>query len=295
MPARSTARRRWRFVIFSSRRPVARSSSAPGSSSPRCRDPQRPVEKVIHDLFPLETPQKSLGFSGVSAAASSGGNFIHSLSGSLPLDVTAAWLTFRLAATTTLLLAVIGLPLAWWLAAPHGRSAGLRGLVEAVCTLPLVLPPTVAGFFLLVATAPQSVVGRLWGRLTGGTLPFTFSGILLAAVLMNLPYAIGPFTAAFAALDRRLVEASWCLGESRSRDDAPRRPPCLLAGNRHRPGDDLRPCRRGVRRRPHGRGQYPRHHPHPLGAPSTTTSRGSIMPRRHGRPRCSSPWQAGGW
>ena len=88
--------------------------------------------------------------------------------------------------------------------------------MEAVCTLPLVLPPTVAGFFLLVATAPQSFVGRVWGRLTGGTLPFTFSGILLAAVLMNLPYAIGPFTAAFAALDRRLVEASWCLGESRT-------------------------------------------------------------------------------
>jgi len=132
------------------------------------------------------------------------------------LDVTAAWLTFRLAATTTLLLAAVGLPLAWWLAAPHGRGTGLRGLVEAVCTLPLVLPPTVAGFFLLVATAPQSVVGRLWGRLTGATLPFTFSGILLAAVLMNLPYAIGPFTAAFAALDRRLVEASWCLGESRT-------------------------------------------------------------------------------
>lgn len=132
------------------------------------------------------------------------------------MDVTAAWITFSLAATTTLLLAALGLPLAWWLAAPHGRGTGLRGVVEAVCTLPLVLPPTVAGFFLLVATAPQSFVGRLWGGLTGGTLPFTFSGILLAAVLMNLPYAIGPFTAAFAALDRRLVEASWCLGESRA-------------------------------------------------------------------------------
>ena len=132
------------------------------------------------------------------------------------MDVTAAWLTFRLAAATTLLLAAVGLPLAWWLAAPRGRGAGLRGFVEAVCTLPLVLPPTVAGFFLLVGTAPQSVVGRFWAGLTGSTLPFTFSGILLAAVLMNLPYAIGPFTAAFAALDRRLVEASWCLGESRA-------------------------------------------------------------------------------
>ena len=131
------------------------------------------------------------------------------------MDATAAWLTFRLAATTTLLLAAVGLPLAWWLAAPQRRGSGLRGFVEAVCTLPLVLPPTVAGFFLLLATAPQGVVGRVWGRLGGGTLPFTFGGILLAALLMNLPYAVGPFTAAFAALDRRLVEASWCLGESR--------------------------------------------------------------------------------
>lgn len=131
------------------------------------------------------------------------------------MDVTAAWLTFRLAATTTLLLAAIGLPLAWWLSAPQGRGTALRAVVEAFCTLPLVLPPTVAGFFLLLATAPQGVVGRLWGMLTGGTLPFTFGGILLASLLMNLPYAIGPFTAAFSALDRRLVEASWCLGESR--------------------------------------------------------------------------------
>ena len=131
------------------------------------------------------------------------------------MDVTAAWITFRLAAATTILLAATGLPLAWWLAAPQRRGTGLRGFVEAVCTLPLVLPPTVAGFFLLLTTAPQGVVGRLWGRLGGGTLPFTFTGILVAAVLMNLPYAIGPFTAAFSALDRRLVEASWCLGESR--------------------------------------------------------------------------------
>ncbi len=132
------------------------------------------------------------------------------------MDATATWLTIRLAATTTLVLAAVGLPLAWWLAAPPRRGSGLRGIVEAVCTLPLVLPPTVAGFFLLLATAPEGVIGRGWGWLTGGTLPFTFAGILLAAVLMNLPYAVGPFTAAFAALDRRLVEASWCLGESRS-------------------------------------------------------------------------------
>jgi molybdate transport system permease protein len=131
------------------------------------------------------------------------------------MDTTAAWLTLRLAATTTLLLAVIGLPLAWWLAGRAGRGGLLPALVEGVCTLPLVLPPTVMGFFLLVASAPESVIGRAWHSATGGRLPFTFTGILLAALITNLPFAVRPFTAAFAALDRRLVEASWCLGESR--------------------------------------------------------------------------------
>jgi len=133
------------------------------------------------------------------------------------MDTTAAWLTLRLAAATTLVLAAIGLPLAWWLAGRDRRGGILRSVVEAACTLPLVLPPTVMGFFLLVATAPQSAIGRAWRTLTGGTLPFTFAGILLAAVVTNLPFAVRPFTAAFAALDRRLIEASWCLGESRAR------------------------------------------------------------------------------
>ena len=132
------------------------------------------------------------------------------------MDPAATWLTLRLAATTTLVLALMGLPLAWWLADRAGRGGLLRALVEAVCTLPLVLPPTVMGFFLLVASAPEGVIGRAWHSATGGRLPFTFTGILLAAVITNLPFAVRPFTAAFAALDRRLVEASWCLGESRS-------------------------------------------------------------------------------
>ena len=133
------------------------------------------------------------------------------------MDTTAAWLTLRLAATTTLLLALFGLPLAWWLAGRERRGGILRAFVEAVCTLPLLLPPTVLGFFMLVANAPESGIGRAWRALAGGTLPFTFTGILLATLITNLPLAIRPFTAAFAALDRRLVEASWCLGESRAR------------------------------------------------------------------------------
>lgn len=128
------------------------------------------------------------------------------------MDVTALWLTLRLATCTTAILLVIGLPLAHWLATTQWRG---RFLVEAVVSLPLVLPPTVLGFYILMSTGPDSFVGRTYGSLTGGMLPFSFSGILLASVLYNLPFAVRPFTAAMVGIDHRLVEASWCLGESR--------------------------------------------------------------------------------
>src|SRR5262249_4923161 len=88
-------------------------------------------------------------------------------------------------------------------------------LVEAVVALPLVLPPTVLGFYVLAATGPNGAVGQGYAALTGGRLPFTFEGVLLGSVLFNLPFAVRPFAAAFAAVDRRLVEASWCLGVSK--------------------------------------------------------------------------------
>src|SRR5262249_27738739 len=87
--------------------------------------------------------------------------------------------------------------------------------VEAVVALPLALPPTVRGFYVLPATGPNSALGRGVEALTGGRLPFTFAGILAGSVLFNLPFAVRPFASAFAAVDRRLVEASWCLGVSR--------------------------------------------------------------------------------
>lgn len=130
----------------------------------------------------------------------------------MTLDLPALLVSLRLATATTLLLLVAGLPLAWWLAAT--RRPG-RFLVEAVVALPLVLPPTVLGFYLLVALGPHSPLGRGLESATGWRLPFTFPGILLGSVLVNLPFAVRPFTAAFAAVDRRLVEASWCLGVSR--------------------------------------------------------------------------------
>jgi len=128
------------------------------------------------------------------------------------LDWKAFWLTLQLAGCTTLVLLVIGLPLAYWLATTRFRG---RFLLEAAVTLPLVLPPTVLGFYLLVAMGPNSPIGRLYHATIGERLTFSFSGILIASVIFNLPFAVRPFTAALAGVDRKLVEASWCLGVSR--------------------------------------------------------------------------------
>ena len=87
--------------------------------------------------------------------------------------------------------------------------------MEAVVALPLVLPPTVLGFYILLAIGPHSPAGQLYAALTGGMLPFSFQGLLLASVLYSLPFAVQPFASGFAAVDRRLIEASWCLGVSR--------------------------------------------------------------------------------
>lgn len=127
------------------------------------------------------------------------------------VDAAAVWVTLKLAAATTAILTAVGLPLAYALA--QGRWPG-KSVVEAGLALPLVLPPTVVGFYLLMATGPRSPLGRAYAAVTGSQLPFTFAGILLAAVLVNLPFAVRPFTVALAAVDRRLLEAAWCLGES---------------------------------------------------------------------------------
>jgi molybdate transport system permease protein len=128
------------------------------------------------------------------------------------MDWTAIRLTLKLAGSTTALLFLIGLPLASWLANSRWRG---KLAVEAIVALPLVLPPTVLGFYILMATGPKSPLGRFYQAATGGLLPFSFGGILLGSVLYNLPFAVRPFAAAFARVDRRLLEASWCLGVSR--------------------------------------------------------------------------------
>ena len=128
------------------------------------------------------------------------------------MDWIATWLTLKLAVCTTAILFVIGLPLAYWLA--MSRWSG-RFLIEAIVALPLVLPPTVLGFYLLVLFAPRSPLGGFYLAVTGGTLPFSFEGILIGSVLYNLPFAVRPMIAGFDQLDRNLIEASWCLGETR--------------------------------------------------------------------------------
>jgi molybdate transport system permease protein len=128
------------------------------------------------------------------------------------VDWTALWLSVRLAASTTLVLLVIGVPLAYWIVFSPRRW---KFLVEAIVALPLVLPPTVLGFYVLIAIGPLSPIGRAYLRIVGHGLPFTFEGLLIASVLYSLPFAVQPFSAEFAAVDRRLLEASWSLGVSR--------------------------------------------------------------------------------
>ena len=123
----------------------------------------------------------------------------------------AIGVTFKLATLTAMALVVIGLPIAYWVSFSRWRW---KFLVESVVALPLVLPPTVLGFYILVAIGPHSPIGRLYTDLVGHPLPFTFEGLLIASVLYSLPFAVQPFAAAFDQVDRRLIEAAWTLGVS---------------------------------------------------------------------------------
>ncbi len=127
------------------------------------------------------------------------------------MDTAALTLSVRLAGLTTLSLLVLGLPLAWWLTVSRFRA---KFLVEAVVALPLVLPPTVLGFYLLTGLGPRSPAGRVFEAVAGEPFPFSFAGLLVASVLYSLPFAVQPFAAALAGVDRRLVEAAHTLGAS---------------------------------------------------------------------------------
>jgi molybdate transport system permease protein len=126
-------------------------------------------------------------------------------------DLDPLWLTLRLAAITTVLLLLVGTPLAWWLA--HTRSRW-KSAIEAVTALPLVLPPTVLGFYLLVLMNPNATFGGWWLQVTGTTLTFSFSGLVLASMLYSLPFTVQPLQAAFEAVGRRPLEAAATLRAS---------------------------------------------------------------------------------
>jgi molybdate transport system permease protein len=120
-------------------------------------------------------------------------------------DISALWLTFQVAGLSTVLLLILGTPLAWWLARTESRW---KGVGNALVALPLVLPPTVLGFYLLVLMGPNGPLGGLMTKLGLSPLPFTFSGLVAASVLYSLPFVVQPLQTAFAAIGRQPLEAA---------------------------------------------------------------------------------------
>ena len=130
----------------------------------------------------------------------------------MALDPGPLWLTLKLAAAATLLLLLLGSPLAWWLANTRSR---IKVVVEAITALPLVLPPTVLGFYLLLLFSPNSGFGAWWVQVTDTTLAFSFAGLLIASVLYSLPFMVQPLQLAFEAVGRAPLEAAATLRASR--------------------------------------------------------------------------------
>jgi len=127
------------------------------------------------------------------------------------MDLSPVWLTLKLATLTTLILLVVGTPVAWWLAQTRSR---LRHAVAALVALPLVLPPTVLGFYLLLLLGPAGTVGQITRALGLGTLPFTFAGLVVASVLYSLPFVVQPVRDAFEAIGSRPLEVAATLRAS---------------------------------------------------------------------------------
>jgi len=125
-------------------------------------------------------------------------------------DFAALLLTLRLAVISTALLLLLVTPLAWWVAQTRSRW---KAPIEAIVALPLVLPPTVLGFYLLLALGPHGPVGSLWGALGGGPLVFSFSGLVIGSVLYSLPFVMQPIQAGFEQLGRAPLDAAATLGE----------------------------------------------------------------------------------
>ena len=128
-------------------------------------------------------------------------------------ELAAIWLTLQLSLVTTLALLLIGLPFAWWLS---NQTGGLRTTLETLTSLPLVMPPTVIGFYLLIMMSPDTFIGGLWLDLTGDTLTFSFAGLVVASIIYSLPFMIQPLLNAFESVDPKLREAAGDLGASKA-------------------------------------------------------------------------------
>jgi molybdate transport system permease protein len=128
------------------------------------------------------------------------------------MDYLALYVTLKLALITTVVLMILAAPVAYFLA--FYRFPG-KSLAEALIYLPLALPPTVIGFYLIIFMGPRGWAGSLWTKLTGGSLLFTFLGIVIASVIYSVPFAVQPMKAAFAKIDRRLLENAYILGLSK--------------------------------------------------------------------------------
>jgi molybdate transport system permease protein len=128
------------------------------------------------------------------------------------MDWQAFWLTLRLALLVAAILVMLGLPVAYWITYSRWRW---KYLAEAIVALPIVMPPTVLGFYVLVALGSRSPLGRGWQALTGHSLAFTFEGLVIASILYSLPFAVQPLAASFDAVDRRLLAASATLGATK--------------------------------------------------------------------------------
>ncbi len=129
----------------------------------------------------------------------------------MEIDLGPIWISLKLASVTVIVLLLLGTPLAWWLAFTRSRS---RAVIEALVALPLVLPPTVLGFYLLILLGPAGPIGRFWVEITGTTLTFSFSGLVIASVIYSFPFAVQPLQTAFEGIGRSPLEAAATLGAS---------------------------------------------------------------------------------
>jgi molybdate transport system permease protein len=130
------------------------------------------------------------------------------------MNAEALVLSLRLAGTVSVVLLMLSLPLAYWLSFTQWRG---KFLIESIVALPLVLPPTVLGFYALIALGPRGAIGRFWQALFGHSLAFTFAGLVIASLVYSLPFAVQPLVTSFEGLDRRLLDAAAVLGASRAR------------------------------------------------------------------------------